>query len=259
VNDLLVRPIHSIPFLTEHGLGVEAHLGRYDLLPTWPAYIPFVRGVHLPYSGCNLAALDDAHRERSIQTLKTAIDGAAPYPVDRLVMHICGIESDDGVVVGSYDRLIAALQELASHTASQGRTLCLENTMLAWGATTRKHWGTSREEWHRIYRDTARENVKLTLDTSHAATAVQVLNNPADRTVAIWEFLDDKDAIWRVHWSDSMIGTEAGKRDMHLVPGTGDLPRDFHQAINALTVPKLLEQKCTEEEVCGGLRFIATL
>ena len=258
MNDLLVRPLHSIPFLSAHDLGVEAHLGRYDVLPTWPPYIPFVRAVHLPYGGCNLAALDDAHRQRSLLTLKQAIDGAARYNVDRLVMHICGIEAEAEVVVGSYDRLITGLQELAGHAAQQERLLCLENTMLAWGKAARR-WGCSSAEWRQIYRDTARANVKLTLDTSHAVTAAQVLDNPAQRIAAVWEFLADEDAIGRVHWSDSIIGNDAGRKDMHLVPGTGDLPRAFHKAIKDLPVPKLLEQKCTEAEVSQGLAFIASL
>jgi sugar phosphate isomerase/epimerase len=164
VNDLLVRPIHSIPFLVEHDLGVEAHIGRYEGLDTWPAYVPHVRAVHLPYKGCNLAALDDSLRQRSLQMIREAMDQALPYKVDRLVMHICGIESKDGSLVGSYDRLIAALQELAGHAAKQRRTLCLENTVLQWGGAV-KHWGDSRACWYRIYRDAGRENVKLTLDT----------------------------------------------------------------------------------------------
>ena len=70
---LLVRPIHSIRFLVENNLGVEAHIGRYDTRPGWADYVPFVDGVHLPYKGCNLAATDDTHRERSIRTLKQAM------------------------------------------------------------------------------------------------------------------------------------------------------------------------------------------
>ena len=46
---------------------------------------------------------------------------------------------------------------------------------------------------------------------------------------------------------------------MHLVPGKGDLPRDFRRKIKALDVIKLLEQKCSEEEVHEGLKFIETL
>ncbi len=258
MKDLLVRPIHSIPFLVEHDLGVEAHIGRYEGMDTWSSYAPHVRAVHLPYRSCNLAALDDVLRERSLLMIKEAMDEALQYDVDRLVMHICGLESKDGSRVGSYDRLIGALQELAGHAARQRRTLCLENAMLQWGGAV-KHWGDSRADWHRIYRDAGRENIRLTLDTSHAVTEVHVLLDPAERVAALWEFLADKEAIWRVHWSDSMVYTDAGKKDMHLVPGKGDLPREFHKAIKALPVPKLLEQKCTEAEVCEGLAFIAAL
>jgi hypothetical protein len=46
---------------------------------------------------------------------------------------------------------------------------------------------------------------------------------------------------------------------MHLVPGQGDLPREFHQAILKHPARKLLEQRCPSEEVAEGLKFIASL
>ena len=44
---LLIRPCHTPEFLTANHLGVEAHITRYDRLPDWPQYVPFVYGVHL--------------------------------------------------------------------------------------------------------------------------------------------------------------------------------------------------------------------
>jgi sugar phosphate isomerase/epimerase len=258
LKNILVRPIHTTEFLRRHDLGVEAHIGRYDALDNWEQYIPFVQAVHLPYVECNLGAIGDEKRAGSIAFIKAAMDTASRYPVDRMVMHVCGIESKDGEIIGEYSHLIDSIRDLASHAAKYSVTLCLENTVLVWGKEIRR-WGDSCAEWHTIYKDVDRENVKLNLDTSHSATEVQVHDTPEERIRALWEFLEDRDAIWRVHWSDSIVGTEAGKKDMHLVPGKGDLPLDFHRAIMKLNVPKLLEQNCTEQEVEEGLNFIQSL
>ena len=52
---------------------------------------------------------------------------------------------------------------------------------------------------------------------------------------------------------------EALFTDMHLVPGKGDLPREFHRRIKSLDCFKLLEQNSTDAEVGEGLDFIASL
>ena len=79
------------------------------------------------------------------------------------------------------------------------------------------------------------------------------------RAELLLAYLAEPAAIGRVHWSDSVIATDEGKRDMHLVPGDGDLPRELHRLIKGLPVVKLLEQTCPEEDVVRALQFIATL
>ena len=80
---LLTCPVYSPEFLKKYGLGVEAHIGRYDNLPTWEQYVPFVGGVHLPYSKFNLASFDDELRLRSIESVKEAIDVGCSYLVKK--------------------------------------------------------------------------------------------------------------------------------------------------------------------------------
>jgi hypothetical protein len=46
---------------------------------------------------------------------------------------------------------------------------------------------------------------------------------------------------------------------MHLIPGEGDLPREFHKAIKELKVIKTLEQRRSEPDVIKGLAFIESL
>jgi sugar phosphate isomerase/epimerase len=254
----LVRPLYPTDFLQRHGVGVEAHLGRYDKLETWPQYVPFVGGIHLPYSQLNIAALDDATRTQAIEAVKAAIQKATFYPVERLVMHLTAIEIMDDQIVGGYDRMIDGLRDLAAYAAACRRILCLENTCNVWNPTQRR-WGVSSAEWRRVWRDVDRANVKRTLDTSHAATAVMDLETPEKRVEAIWDFLVESDAIERVHWSDSILGPGQIKKDRHLVPGQGDLPLAFHRAIAGVSAVKLLEQTSPAEVIAKGLSFVQSL
>jgi hypothetical protein len=46
---------------------------------------------------------------------------------------------------------------------------------------------------------------------------------------------------------------------MHLIPGEGDLPDDFHRQIKGLEALKTLEQGRPEEDVLHGLAYIESL
>ena len=255
---LLICPCHTPEFLTEHGLGVEGFITKHDILPNWEQYIPFVHGIHLPYAKLNLAAFDDEQRQLSIDTVKAAIDEGCKYPVERMVMHSIGIQRRHGVEVGSYDRMIDALRQLADYAATKNITLCLENQCLHIPHLDR--FGTMAHEWLQLPKDVNRKNVLLTLDTSHAACAAASFATAEERFAYMFEFLKEPELIGRVHWSDSRLtNNEAYFCDMHLVPGEGDLPIEFHKQINALSATKTLEQNASEERVIKGLEFIKSL
>lgn len=255
---MLICPVHTPEFLTAQGLGVEAHIGRYDREPGWEQYIPFVGGVHLPYRGLNLAAFDDELRNHSIQVVKDAIDEGCRYPVDRMVMHSMGIQYKKGEEVGNYERMIDGIRELAAYAAEKKIILCLENQALHIPDLTR--YGTFAEEWIQLQKDVDRTNVLLTLDTSHAACAAATLPTAEERFAYLDAFLKEPDRIGWVHWSDSRLeNNEAYFNDMHLIPGEGDLPRAFHQRIKGLDTVKTLEQKRPEADVLKGLAFIESL
>lgn len=256
---LLTCPVQTPEFLTAHNLGVEAHIGRYDALPGWEKYIPFVGGVHLPYSGLNFAALDENLRKTSIETVKNAIDIGLQYPVDRMVMHITGTEVEKEQAVGDYDRLISSIRTLADYAASKKIILCLENAALHHPG--RRAYGIFANEWFQIHRDVDRSNVLLTLDTSHAATSAAMIGaHAADRFTYLYEYLKAPELIGRVHWSDSRLTHGEGYfNDMHLVPGEGDLPLDFHRKIKSLDAVKTLEQRCEPERIAAGVAFVESL
>ena len=256
---LLVRPIHDPAFLAAHKLGVETHITRDDVLDGYEKYLPFVHGVHLPYKEVNFAAIDENIRQKGLEFVKRAADEAVKYPVDRVVMHPCGIMGIHGEKTGVYGKLIDSLREIADYLAQKGLIVCLENQLYK-PADVRVVFACHSEEWFQLYRDIDRPNVKLTFDSSHAASCAAEEPTDEKRLAALWKYLEHPDYIGRFHWSDSRItGGESLFRDMHLVPGQGDLPREFHQAILKHPAQKLLEQRCTSEEVAAGLEFIAGL
>lgn len=254
----LTRPVHTPDFLSKYDIGIEYHITRHDAQPNWEQYIPFVYGIHLPYSGRNLAALDDTLRRQSIESVKATIDVGAQFPIDRMVMHSMGIHVKDGQVVGSYERMIDGIAELADYAGQKNIILCIENQALH--VPNMERFGTFAADWLKIPVDVNRSNVLLTLDSSHAATAAAVLETAEERFAYLYQFLEHPELIGRVHWSDSRLeNNEAFMKDMHLIPGEGDLPLDFHRRIKALPVVKTLEQSRPEEDMIRGLKFIESL
>lgn len=256
---LLVRPIHEPDFLSKYNLGVETHITRDDVKEGYEKYLPFVHGVHLPYKEVNFAAIDENLRQRGLEFVKRAADEAVKYPVDRVVMHPCGIMSINGETSGEYGFLIDSLREISDYLAQKGLIVCLENQLYK-QPESRVVFACHSDEWFQLYHDIERPNVKLCFDSSHAASCAAEEDTDEKRLAALWKYLEHPDYIGRFHWSDSRItGGESLYRDMHLVPGQGDLPREFHQAILNHPAQKLLEQRCTSEEVAAGLEFIAGL
>jgi len=174
-------------------------------------------------------------------------------------MHPTGYESTENTIIGNYDFLIPSLMEIADYAASKGKIICLENQVMREPGKSRSY-GYCASEWFRIARDVGRPNVMLTLDSSHAATSMGVYETLAERERRIFDFLEHTELIGRVHWSDSILENNASKfNDMHLVPGKGDLPREFHKAIKALPCIKTLEQRVSDEEHIECFEFINSL
>lgn len=256
---LLTRPCHSVEFMTKYNAGVETHIFRSEKQADFEQYIPFIYGVHLPYADLNLASFSEEKRRASIARVKEAIDVGCQYPTDYFVMHPTGYESLRGDIVGHYDLLIPSLIEIAEYAATKNKTICIENQVMREPGMSRSY-GYCAAEWFRIQRDVDMPNVMLTLDSSHAATSMGVYDDLKDRQKHIFDFLEHPELIKRVHWSDAILENNTAKfNDMHLVPGRGDLPREFHQAINALDCMKTLEQRVSDEEHIFSFEFIASL
>ena len=259
-----VQSNQSIEFLKKHHLGIELATNNEEKKIDLEAYAPFVRSVHLPFSGCsrgflNLGAFDDAWRQESIEHIKTAIDLSVRYNVETAVLHPCCFLEKEHEVVGEYGRMIDALIEITDYAAKAKLVICLENQMLR-SPDTRVIVGCSAAEWRQLPIDLGRSNVSLCLDTSHASSVAVHEPTPEKRLAALWDFLKEPENITHFHWSDSMVmNGECVYKDMHLVPGAGDIPLEIHKAIARHPGTKLLEQRSTEEACEAGLAFISSL
>lgn len=256
---LLVKAMHAPEFLARHTLQVEIHITRDDVKDDFARYIPFVGSIHLPYTNINLSARDEATRHNGVEKIKNCIKTALQYNARIMTMHPCGVFSKASEELGEYGFLIDSLRDIADFAAMQGVVIALENQVLR-HPETRIIAGCSSAEWFQLLRDTDRSNVKLTLDTSHAASVAAHAPTLEERHRIMWSFLEQPDLIAHFHWSDARLQSdEAVYNDMHLVPGKGDLPRELHKFVLQHKANKLLEQKCTSQEVLEGLEFIASL
>jgi len=256
---VLASNIFPVDFLKKHNLGVELYITTETDLNALEVVRDYARTVHLQYSGINLAANDEAVRRKSINDIKYGIETGAGFDVKTMVLHPCGVFSSKGEDVGSYAPMIDSLREIADFMAGKGLILSLENQVLR-HPDLRIIAGCSSDEWFQLYKDVDRKNVTLTLDTSHAASASAHEDTLEKRHAKLWKFLDHPELISHFHWSDARLVTDDCQyADIHLVPGQGDLPRDFHKAIWEHPASKLFEQKCTEEELEAGLAFAHSL
>lgn len=256
---LLTTSHYSPAFLKKNRLGIEFEIGKDDKRPDWPEFQLLARSIHLPYSGLNFAALDDALRKRSIKITCDAIRDGVGYGIHDMVLHHCGIESEEGSIVGTYERMLDALAEIADYAARYAVVISLENQVLR-SPLRLTRFGSSANDWYRILFDLDRPNVLLTLDTSHAASAVAFYPGLQERYRHLNDFLEHPELISRVHWSDSRLEhQEALFADLHLMVGDGDLPKAFHRKIKRLHAIKVLEQHQTDADLARSLAFIRAL
>ena len=256
---VLASNIFPVEFLKKHDLGVELYITTETDLSALSVVRDYAGTVHLQYSGINLAANDESLRRRSINDIKYCIEAGAGFDVKTMVLHPCGVFSLKGEEVGSYAPMIDSLREIADFMAGMGLILSLENQVLR-HPDLRIIAGCSSDEWFQLYKDVDRKNVTLTLDTSHAASVAVHEDTLEKRHAKLWKFLDHPELISHFHWSDARLAADdCLYADMHLVPGQGDLPREFHKFIREHAGSKLFEQDCSEAELEAGLKFAYSL
>jgi sugar phosphate isomerase/epimerase len=262
--------------LEEFGMGVEGSIKSDGTVVLPPAAAARVFSMHLPYSTggerWNVGAEDEAARRPPIEGVKRAVEIAKSLGAKRGVIHPMGIARWNGRVEATLERTVEGLREIVDHARATGLQLCLENNRLYWDGIASETapedadrsdvnhiLGSTPQEWLELWRAIGRDELRLCLDTSHAATYAALSSDPVRAAQLLDEYLVEPDLIAHVHWSDSWLCDVRGREDAHLTVGTGTLPRAFHARIKALEATKHLEHKATPEQLRAEVACIAGL
>jgi sugar phosphate isomerase/epimerase len=263
--------------LAELGLGVEGSISAAGEVSLPEPAAPYLYSFHLPYSRdgsrFNVGGAGEAGPREVLDCLKRAIDLATSRGAARGIIHPMGIARWEGCVEATWERTVAGLVEVVDYARGAGLQLCLENNVYYWDGIpdeTRPEdappegrlshiYGSTPAEWLGLWEAIGRDELRLCLDTSHAATYAARSSDPAQAARLLDEFLARPDLIAHVHWSDSWLCDPRGRRDAHLHVGTGTLPAAFHARVKALQATKHLEHKTTPEQLRAELAHIATL
>jgi sugar phosphate isomerase/epimerase len=113
---------------------------------------------------------------------------------------------------------VAGLREIVDHARATGLVICLENNRLYWDGVANEAapeevdrsgqnhiCGSTPEEWLGLWHAIGRDELRLCLDTSHAATYAARSSDPARAGALLDEYLAEPDLIAHVHWSDSWL------------------------------------------------------
>ena len=245
------------------------------------AHAPFGFPKGFGFKGrLNIAAFDKELRAASLACLEEYLASSAQVPGIRLVnMHAAPRlwtdrhQDEDPEPAGEYAILIESLRQIADQATQSNLTITVENNRAYWDRVpdevkfsevdrrvVREYFGTTAGEWIQIWRDVARDNVGLCLDTSHATTAVHRFEDLEERKQALYAYLAEPRALKHIHWNDNDPWNVAGRNDRHLAVGTSGLGDEFNRAIRALKgVSFLLEHFHGWEVLDGEREYIAKL
>ncbi len=177
----------------------------------------------------NLAAPDDALREKSIAAMIDEVHRAELLNADFLVTH-CGAHVQkscaDGEELG-LQRLISSLHRVLELTPHARVKIALENT-----AAQGTCLGGPFEHLHRVLDALKTERLRVCFDTCHAHAAGYDLSTPAkvENVIAEFDRIVGIEQLAVVHLNDSK-GAVGKHLDRHEHIGIGTIGRDAMRAI----------------------------
>jgi sugar phosphate isomerase/epimerase len=262
--------------LAELNLGVEGSITADGDVRLPELAAPYLFSIHLPYSRegtrFNGGSPDETVRQDVIGRVTAAIDTAVKLGAKRGVIHPMGIQRWEGSVEATWEHTVRSIAAVVDHATAAGLQICLENNVYYWSGVadetppeqgleqrTNHIFGSTPREWLDLWRAVDRPQLRLCLDTSHAATYAARSSDPDEAARLLDEFLVEPDLIAHVHWSDSWLCDPRGRRDAHLHVGTGTLPRAFHARVKGLAATKHLEHQTTPDQLRAELAYIAAL
>jgi len=174
-----------------------------------------VHSLHAPFSGVNIAALDEEYRKCSLSLIKKSIEFCSELEGKIVVVHphINGVffnPEDEMKIIG---RIKESLNEIAIFAKKMGVKIAVENVPKLEGWS----FGSNVSKLWKLIEEINNDNLGLCLDTGHFF--VKGANSNLSASI-----LHCSKYLTALHIQDT-----DGKRDRHWLPGEGiiDWPKFF--------------------------------
>lgn len=166
-----------------------------------------VHSIHAPFSGIDIASLDEGEKENSLELIKKSIESCSEIEGEIVIVHPCSIEisGDDQSYLRAKNRTEDSLRRLAAFAEKLGIKLAVENVPNIGGWS----FGTEVSELSKLVSKINSPHLGLCLDTGHA----HVGRESVDLSKDVFECGENLIAL---HLQDT-----DGKEDRHWLPGQG--------------------------------------
>ncbi|MFQ5835936.1 MAG: sugar phosphate isomerase/epimerase family protein, partial [bacterium] len=166
-----------------------------------------VHSLHAPFSGLDIASLDEQERENSLDLIKKSMESCSEIEGEIVIIHPCSTEisGDDQSYLGAINKTKDSLRTLAILAEKLGIRLAVENLPNIGGWS----FGTDLLQLSKLVTKINNPYLGLCLDTGHSFVGKEDVDLSKD------VFECGKNLI-TLHVQDT-----DGKKDRHWLPGQG--------------------------------------
>jgi sugar phosphate isomerase/epimerase len=166
-----------------------------------------VRSLHAPFSGLDIASLDEEERKNSLELIKKSMESCSEIEGQIVIIHPCSneISSDDQSYLRAKNKTAESLCTLATLAEKLGIKLAVENLSY----TGKRRVGSDISELTKLVSKMNNSHLGLCLDTGHAFVGKENVDLSKD------VFECGKNLI-ALHIQDT-----DGKKDRHWLPSQG--------------------------------------
>lgn len=164
-----------------------------------------VHSLHAPFSGVDIASLDEQERKNSLEHIKKSMESCSKIEGEIVIIHPCSTETsgDDQSCLRAQNKTEDSLCTLAALAEKLGIKLAVENM------TGKRRVGSDTSELTELVSKINNSHLGLCLDTGHAFVGKENVDLSKD------VFECGKNLI-ALHIQDT-----DGKKDRHWLPGQG--------------------------------------
>jgi sugar phosphate isomerase/epimerase len=166
-----------------------------------------VHSLHAPFSGLDIASLDEAERKNSLEVVKKSMEFCSEIEGKIVIIHPCSTEvsGNDQGYLRAKNKTEDSLGTLATFAEKLGIKLAVENVPNIGGWS----FGTEVAELSKLVSKISSTHIGLCLDTGHVFVGKDNANLSKD-------FFECGKNLIALHIQDT-----DGKKDRHWLPGQG--------------------------------------